>query len=309
MAYAVGEDRSSFQAVRPWPGNAFGFAKASEGVTWTDPTFAANWANLGREVQVRGSYHFFHPALDPVRQASFYVATVEARGGFGDGDVFLADAEILVGDDGAERRGAAAPSVRMSLPLLRAPATVPAVGERALAFLQEVARLVGPGCPVGIYTDLSMVRSAVGACSAYPLFIAYYEGRPPADVAPWRDWTFWQHEAGGGAGGGDSDYFNGDTAALLAWRDSYNWTEKLVANLPTLQMGSKDEAGQAFTVRRAPVLTAGVGRWNSLGSVTAITDDGAFGAGTKAAVEAVQRHFGLAQDGVVGPATWRALIG
>jgi hypothetical protein len=309
MAYAVGEDRSDFQAVRSWAGNAFGITKACEGATWIDPTFAPNWENLGREGLVRGSYHFFHPALDPVRQASFYVGVVESHGGFGDGDMFFIDAEILVGDDGAEHHGAAAPSSRLSLPLLRATTAVPAVGESARAFLDEVSRLVGPGCPVGIYSDLSMVGSDLGPCSSYPLFIAFYEGRPPASVAPWHDWTFWQHEAGGGAGGGDADYFNGDEAALLAWRASYNWTEALVANLPTLQLGSKDEAGQAFYVHRAQVLAAGVGRWNNLGAVTAIPDDGNFGVSTKKAIEAVQAHFGLAQDGVAGPATWRALIG
>jgi lysozyme len=308
MGYAAGEDRSSFQAVRSWEGDAFGFAKATEGVTWIDPAFAPNWENLGREGLVRGSYHFFHPALDPVRQASFYVATVETHGGFADGDMFFIDAEILVGDDGAEHHGAAAPSARMSLPLLRAADTVPAVGESALAFLNEVSRLVGPGCPVGVYTDLSMARNAVGSCAGYPLFIAFYDSRPP-NVAPWPDWTFWQQEAGGGIGGGDVDYFNGDDAALLAWRSSYNWTEALVANLPTLQLGSKDEAGQAYHVHRAQVLAAGVGRWNNLGAVTAIPDDGNFGTSTKKAVEAVQAHFDLTQDGVVGPDTWRALIG
>jgi lysozyme len=309
MAYAAGEDRSSFQSVSTWEGDAFGFAKATEGVTWIDPAFAPNWENLGREGLVRGSYHFFHPALDPVRQASFYVATVETHGGFKDGDIFLIDAEILVGEDGAETHGLVAPSVRMSLPLLRAKVSVPAVGESALAFLDEVARLVGPACPVGIYSDLSMVQNDLGSCSAYPLFIAFYESKPPADVSPWRGWTFWQHEAGGGIGGGDVDYFNGDYAALLAWRDSYNWTEALVANLPTLQVGSKDVAGGTWYVHRLQNDVAGVGRWNNLGAVTAIPDDGDFGASTEAAVKAVQAHFGLAQDGVVGPATWSALIG
>jgi peptidoglycan hydrolase-like protein with peptidoglycan-binding domain len=36
--------------------------------------------------------------------------------------------------------------------------------------------------------------------------------------------------------------------------------------------------------------------------------DGIFGAQTQAAVEAAQRNFGLDPDGVVGPATWGALL-
>jgi GH25 family lysozyme M1 (1,4-beta-N-acetylmuramidase) len=306
--YAVGEDRSSFQRVSSWTDVAFGFTKATEGATWIDPTFAPNWANLGREVLVRGAYHFFHPAEDALLQARFFVATVEQHGGFRPGDVFLADVEITVGEDGAEAYSAAAPATRMSLPLLRSATTVPAVGESALQFLAEVARLVGPSCPVGIYSDLSMVQHNLGPCTAYPLFIAFYESNPPASVSPWSDWAFWQCEQGGGAGGGDVDYFNGDRTALLAWQAAYDWTEALMANLPTLQLGSKDAAGGTFYVRRLQNDVAGIGRWNKLGSVTAIPDDGDFGESTKKAVQAVQAHFGLTEDGVVGPDTWSALI-
>lgn len=35
--------------------------------------------------------------------------------------------------------------------------------------------------------------------------------------------------------------------------------------------------------------------------------DGAFGPQTRGAVESFQRRFGLAPDGVIGPATWRVL--
>lgn len=36
--------------------------------------------------------------------------------------------------------------------------------------------------------------------------------------------------------------------------------------------------------------------------------DGVFGAETQTAVEAAQRRFNLEPDGVVGPATWEALL-
>jgi lysozyme len=309
MTYALGEDRSGYQGIEAWTGDVFGFAKAAEGDSYADPAFPRNWPALRAAGIVRGAYHFFHPALDPVRQAQFFFSTVSAHGGFLPGDVAIADIEIAVGADGAERYGAAPSPARMSLALQQGPLMTPPVGESALAFLEELSGLVGPSCPVVVYTDLYMVQSYIGSCSGYPLFLAFYEPRPPASVAPWRDWTFWQFEQGGGHGGGDADYFNGDLAALLAWRASYDWTEQLMANLPTLQLGSKDAPGQTWHVRRAQALVAGVGRWNSLGSVTAINDDGVFGATTKAAVTAVQRHFGLAQDGVVGPGTWSALIG
>lgn len=307
MNYAVGEDRSGYQHVAGWGGNSFGFAKATEGTTWTDPTFPANWANLGKAGIVRGAYHFFHPAESALVQAAHFVSTVEGHGGLRAGDVLLADVEIVTGDDGAERLHAAA-SPRMSLPLLQGPAGAPAVGVSALAFLEEVSRLAGPDCPVLLYTDMSMAQNYLTVCAEWPLFAAWYEPSPPQNVHPWPMWVFWQREMGGGPGGGDLDYFNGDETELAAWRSAFSWTGEMVANLPTLQMGSKDVPGQTWYVRRLQNDVAGVGRWNSLGAVTAIADDGVFGAGTKAAVEAVQRHFNLTADGVVGQETWEALI-
>jgi GH25 family lysozyme M1 (1,4-beta-N-acetylmuramidase) len=309
MAYAEGEDRSSFQPAGPWAGNFFGFAKATEGANWIDPTFAPNWVNLGREGVVRGAYHFFHPAEDAVGQARFFVSVVNSHGGFHAGDIFVLDAEITVGADGLEEFGTETAELRMHAELRQALGPAATVGGGAGQFLAEVARLVGSQCPVVLYSNLSMAQADLGGCSGYPLWVADYSERPPASVAPWRSWTFWQNEGGGGRGGGDSDFFNGDQAALRAWLASYDWTEHLVANLPTLQQGSKDAPGKEFYVRRLQNDVAGYGRWNSLGAVTAIHDDGIFGATTKAAVEKVQSHAGLAVDGVVGRDTWTVLIG
>ena len=217
MTYVTGEDRSSFQGVTGWSGDAFGFAKATEGLDWSDPTFKSNWANLRAEGKVRGAYHFFHPANSPAGQAQFFVATVRENGGIIPGDVFIADVEITVGG-GMEDYGTQMCSERTHCGLWGdAPRglTPASVGPAALEFLQAVGRLVGPQCRVVLYSDASMTSQLLGACSGYPLFLAYYAAAPVVP-APWRNWTFWQNGAAG-PGRGDLDFFNGDEAALQAW--------------------------------------------------------------------------------------------
>ena len=98
---AQGEDRSGFQAEASWRGNSFGICKATEGLTFVDPTFAANWARLRAELKPRGAYHF-DPGLDPVAQARFFVATVKAAG--------LRPPDMLVADIDIDRWCGTAPS-------------------------------------------------------------------------------------------------------------------------------------------------------------------------------------------------------
>jgi putative peptidoglycan binding protein/glycosyl hydrolase family 25 len=69
-----------------------------------------------------------------------------------------------------------------------------------------------------------------------------------------------------------------------------------VTRLPVLSQGATGPA-----VRTLQALCT------ARGYPTAI--DGTFGPGTKVQVMAVQRHFGLVPDGIVGPATWAALLG
>jgi lysozyme len=307
MTNAVGEDRSSFQGVTGWGGDSFGFAKATEGLDWSDPTFKPNWANLRAQGKVRGAYHFFHPADSAAAQAEFFVTTVKENGGIAAGDIFIADVEITAGDDGLETYGTPMAADRTHCGLHGDPVAA-AVGPAALEFLQATGSLVGPQCRVLLYTDASLASQQLAACAAYPLFIAYYAAAVVVP-APWKTWTFWQNGARG-PGGGDLDYFNGDPAALTAWALPANWTEALVDNLPTLQLGSKDGApNTTWYVRRLQNEVAGYGRWNGLGKVTEIADSGIYDAGTRAAVEAVQRHAGIGVDGVTGKDTWTVLIG
>lgn len=72
-----------------------------------------------------------------------------------------------------------------------------------------------------------------------------------------------------------------------------------ISGLPELRRGDKGEV-----VRAAQILLNG--RKCSVGAYGA---DGDFGPATEAAVLAYQRRNGLDDDGIIGPATWAALLG
>ncbi len=88
-----------------------------------------------------------------------------------------------------------------------------------------------------------------------------------------------------------------------------DWTEQMIMALPTLGPGDTDLPGGTKLVHRIQKLVNGIGDWNSLGNVTQVTDDGVYGPATIAGVKRIQQFFGLPQDGITGPDTWRKLIG
>lgn len=75
-----------------------------------------------------------------------------------------------------------------------------------------------------------------------------------------------------------------------------SWMEKLMQSLPTVREGST-----GGIVRTIQGLSGARGH--------AVTIDGSFGPATLAAVKSVQAGAHIAQDGIVGPQTWEALIG
>jgi lysozyme len=222
---AQGQDRSSFQRVTGWGGLDFGFAKATEGTGWADPNFAANWANMERDgLAARGAYHFFHPGLDPVKQAQWFVSHVKAQG-LKPGDMLVADIEILSGGRLAQFAKQAFGKRAKNQATFMRPVSLAFVDMQAKTFLAEVAKLAGPENPVMVYTSL-YVGSTLVSCTAYPLWIAYPAPRAPLSVAPWSHWTFWQWSFGGAANGSDQDAFNGNRAALETWIGRYKTPPK-----------------------------------------------------------------------------------
>jgi putative peptidoglycan binding protein len=87
-----------------------------------------------------------------------------------------------------------------------------------------------------------------------------------------------------------------------------DWTNVLIANLPTLTEGAQDHDGSVFFVHRLQALTRLVGDICDLGEAKAVVIDGSFGPVTRQGVLQVQGFYGLAQDGIVGPHAWAALV-
>lgn len=169
--YAI--DVSGWNHVTSWQqaqasGVALGISKATEGLTFVDPTFHDNW--LGSEVcGARASYHFGHPSNDPVREAGHYLSVAS----FGDHDYPMLDMEIT---DGLGFAHAA---------------------NWSLAFCTEVQARTGKA---PLFYTYSAFKNGMGVGArqliGYPLFEAAYQATAP-DPAPWPKWTIWQNTSQG----------------------------------------------------------------------------------------------------------------
>jgi lysozyme len=193
-----GIDVSHWQGTVNWTsvrnsGVVFAFAKATEGTTFTDPQFARNWSELKRVGLVRGAYHFGHPNVSAVSQASHFISVVRPRTG---------DLQLVLDIESADGR------------------TPAQVWSWVQSFIAEVQRRTGrPGI---IYTGYYFWRDQVGNPSSNlncPLWIARYGASAPLVPRAWSTWTFWQYSSTGSvlgvSGNCDLDYFNGSMTQLL----------------------------------------------------------------------------------------------
>ena len=166
-------------------------AKATEGTTYTDPTFAANWKGMAAAGLIRGAYHFARPGSDPIDQATHFVNTVQKACGLSSRTLQLVlDLEATDGSP---------------------PASVYAWTS---AFMARIKSLTGrPGI---IYTGLYFWNDHVQGSSNLDasLWIASYtSGSPAGTPKPWSGvgWAFWQYSSSGSvsgvSGNVDSDYF------------------------------------------------------------------------------------------------------
>jgi lysozyme len=193
-----GIDVSKWQGPVDWKsvqqaGIAFAFVRATYGTAEVDSCFTDNWQGMKQAGIIRGAYHFFLAADDPVQQAEFFIRTV---GSLDPGDLPpVVDVESSSG-------------VSSNL------------GADVQTWLSTVEQGLGRR-PI-IYTAPSYWNANLtSAFGDYPLWVAEYGVSSPRAVNGWANWTFWQYSSTGTTGGVngsvDLDYFNGTDQQLAAF--------------------------------------------------------------------------------------------
>ena len=212
MLYGI--DASHYQELIDWKqvkasGISFAILKASEGVGYADAMFEQNVQGALENGILPGSYHFFLPRLDPLRQAKQYATVLK---------------------DNLGTRASLPPCIDLETAGLGREG----LNQAVQLFLQEVENLTGrrsmiytsPGfwgtyLPAPVYAQNRMVRSNTAWAVAHPLWLAHYTTGWPLQVYPWAGWTFWQYSSSGRIAGiatrVDLNLFNGSLEDLAAF--------------------------------------------------------------------------------------------
>jgi lysozyme len=203
-----GIDVSHFQGPVKWlevvaGGITFAYAKASQGQSFRDPAFPANWSGMKAGGVRRGAYHFFRPAVPVAAQLDTFKATV--------GTLDAADLPPMLDIEEAAKSGGGdewddrAADSRTPLILQALAGLEQRFGRRPIIYVRSgfIATKVPDAAPLG----------------AYPLWVAHYTTAPaPALPTPWTRWTLWQYidkgQVAGVTGPVDRDRFNGTLADL-----------------------------------------------------------------------------------------------
>ncbi len=181
----------------PAQGYKWAVLKATQGLTYTDSSFAADWVAAGNAGLIRGAYDFANPTsrtADAVAEARHFVAVsgpLRARNTLPP----VLDLEVTNGLSSSQ------------------------LVAWTKAWLVEAQRLTGRR-PI-IYTGLYFWTSAMGnstAFTGYPLWIAAYRSAAPPPPGGWPASTMWQYtstgKVNGIAGSVDLDRFQGTATAL-----------------------------------------------------------------------------------------------
>jgi GH25 family lysozyme M1 (1,4-beta-N-acetylmuramidase) len=204
MAYVPGIDVSHWNGAIDWKrvrgdGFRFVFIKATEGVTYEDDTFPPNWKGARSVGMLRGAYHFFHPNIDPKKQADLFINYVKKTNDLGElPPVF----DLEVGD--GQPNHVIISRSKIWLDRVEAELGLRPLIYSSPGFLQYQFSELGGGPPAW--------------AKDYDLWIANYEPTPWLPPG-WPRWKFWQHSKTGTVSGiselVDLNWFNGTMDELF----------------------------------------------------------------------------------------------
>ncbi len=230
MATIPGVDVSYWDAGIDWPkvraaGQRFVFAKATEGISYKDPTFDDNWFGARSAGFLRGTYHFFRCNVDAKKQADYFINYVRSVNDDGE----LPPVLDLETNDGMGK-DKIVPAVKIWLDRVEASLGKKPIIYSGKYFLQDYFTLPGGGPP--------------SWSKDYPLWLAQYpnqyvEGSKPYLPNGWFNWTFWQYSDKGAVNGinasVDMNVFNGTLEELYKFAG---------ANIP-------DQKPKTHTIRKS----------------------------------------------------------
>ncbi|MDI1492709.1 MAG: hypothetical protein OHK93_004491 [Ramalina farinacea] len=203
-ATVQGFDLSHYQANVDFQGAyndgaRFVIIKATEGTSYTDPSFSTHYSGATSANLIRGGYHFAHPdASSGSTQASYFLA--HGGGWSNDGLTLPGMLDIEYNPSGATCYG------------LSASAMVSWVSD----FVDTYKAATGRD-PL-IYTTDDWWSTCTGNSGAFsgssPLVLARYGSSPGTIPGGWGYQTIWQN-ADSYSFGGDSDVFNGAQSGLV----------------------------------------------------------------------------------------------
>ncbi len=209
MTYIPGIDVSHWQGTINWEavkaaGKEFSYIKATDGNSFVDRQFTANWQGAKEAGLLRGAYHFFRPLQDVMSQVDIFTKTVTLE----EGDLPpVLDMEV-------------SNNLKNTTIIPRVEAWLEAIEKRT-----GIKPIIYSGVSFMNYSFTTSPGKPPDWATNYLLWIANYlklSATRPNLPTGWSKWSFWQYSASGWvngvAGAVDLDWFNGslDELQLLA---------------------------------------------------------------------------------------------
>ena len=210
MTYVPGIDVSYWEGGIDWKkvrgaGVRFMFTKATEGEGYEDPTLDDNWVGAESVEILRGAYHFFHPNMNPTKQADRFIQAIKKLNDNGELPPVL---DLEVTDN--QPTQTIIDKAKTWLDRVQG-----ALGKRPIIYSSPgflKYNFVVPGGGPPLWTK------------DYVLWIANYGVSQPLLPKGWLKWTFWQYSESGTVNGinaaVDLDWFNGTVEELYQFAGS-----------------------------------------------------------------------------------------